>query len=61
MSRRDKSFSLLNVAKTKDRSIDFRKSSTAATMIVVKGEEIELVEQLKYVLFWTRSRVLKIC
>lgn len=45
----DKSFILLNVAKTKDVSIDFRKSSSAvAAMSVVKREEIELLEQNKY-------------
>lgn len=52
VSWRDKSFIMLNVAKTKDTTIDFRESSSAAKAIVwsdviIKGEEIELVEHDK--------------
>lgn len=49
MSCRDKSFILLNVAKTKDTTIDFRESSSAGkATVIIKGEEIELVEYDKY-------------
>lgn len=49
VSMHDKAFTLLNVAKTKGRSIDFRRLSSPAAMTVNKGEEIELVNHNKYV------------
>ena len=48
MSWCDKSFIPLNAAKTKDMGIDLRKSSSPATMTVIKGEEIELVGRDRY-------------
>lgn len=48
MSWPDKSFILLNEAKKRDMSIDFRKSSSAAAMTIIEREKVKLVERYKY-------------
>ncbi len=45
---RDKAFLQLNVAKTKEMLIDFRHKSSVIPIIVIKGQEIEVVELYKY-------------
>ena len=39
---------LLNVAKTKEAVVDFRRHRSTPTPLVIKGEEVAIVEQTKY-------------
>ena len=44
----ESSFSNINVSKTKEMSIDFRKNRTVTTPAVIFGEKVEIVSQYKY-------------
>ena len=38
----------LNVAKTKDMIIDFRKDKMAVTPLAIKGQQVEIVDSFKF-------------
>ena len=44
----DDNYLLLNVAKTKEVVVDFRRDRPKLTPLVVKGEAVEMVDQYKY-------------
>ena len=44
----DKNFLNLNVKKTKEMVIDFRKNTTTHDPVIIKGEAVELVNEYKY-------------
>ena len=44
----DSNHLLLNVAKTKEMVVDFRRDQPRPTPLVIKGEEVEMVDQYRY-------------
>ena len=44
----DDNFLCLNVSKTREMVIDFRKNASAVNPLVIKGEQVEFVHQYKY-------------
>ncbi|KAL8583439.1 hypothetical protein ACOMHN_044798 [Nucella lapillus] len=44
----DANYLLLNVAKTKEVVVDFRRDQPKPTPLVIRGEDVELVDQYKY-------------
>ncbi|KAL8595673.1 hypothetical protein ACOMHN_025709 [Nucella lapillus] len=44
----DDNYLLLNVAKTKEVVVDFRRDQLKPTPLVIRGEDVELVDQYKY-------------
>ncbi|KAL8579300.1 hypothetical protein ACOMHN_010884 [Nucella lapillus] len=53
----DDNYLLLNVAKTKEVVVDFRRDQPKPTPLVIRGEDVELVDQYKYLGSITDSKL----
>ncbi|XP_062860103.1 dehydrogenase/reductase (SDR family) member 7Cb isoform X1 [Trichomycterus rosablanca] len=48
---------LLNVSKTKEMSVDFRRKRTVSTPVTIMGQHVELVDTYKYLGVWLDNRL----